>query len=681
MANPFDNLSNEELIGLLGGGGLTFDQQMKIATAPRSSSSSSSNFSTSSQDPAQFAENMKFLREQLRDSSLGREQKTAIDKYLAQLQERNQRFVELKSAQDNLIKVAEQRETARQGDNNRRESARQANLKAAVDQYQTALSLIPQMGQLAIEESKRVQSILQDGGDFLARAFESRGGTSPLATVSQADQINAVMSAMSTIRQQINDALAGGPPDPNSGAFDGGAYQPPSLSGGFGAQLGEMPTLNIPTQPPTPEAAPSATGGGGFAGAAAQAPQSQQPLAPVPTPGYVWGDPAMDGYSVATAGDSRGPVMGSPQLGGGPVLQEDGSRVQAVDGGFVRFLPNGDVVQPNGQTINERVNTSLPGYRIPGGNAQDRYQNAMRGASQEVIDQITWGPKRLGGFLGGLYDMTPAGQRAARKGMSGYAEGGMTREGAFIVGDHPSGMPMGTEEMVVNPTNAPIKVIPNAQNVGFSRYATGTGNTDWMAGNTAFTGMDPQQAAAYAQATPGLRGGSYVPTPEARGGFLAEAGAGLARPTANMTYQGQQVDQRQVGFNSQGTYYSQGGKAVYEKDLDSNTGWRPRPNFTTQKELVEMARRTSPPALQALFNNTAVPAATALKSTVPGEEVYMKTPTARQWMALTPEEQKAAMARYNVEFNAGAGYVPNRIAAQYGSTGSRQRGFVGAAGL
>jgi len=68
----------------------------------------------------------------------------------------------------------------------------------------------------------------------------------------------------------------------------------------------------------------------------------------------------------------------------------------------------------------------------------------------------------------------------ARRGMAG---GGFTTEPEFLVGDRMDGMPSGTEEMIVNPTGAPIQVIPNRQlqmggggpRLAMPRFAAGTG--------------------------------------------------------------------------------------------------------------------------------------------------------------------------------------------------------------
>ena len=60
----------------------------------------------------------------------------------------------------------------------------------------------------------------------------------------------------------------------------------------------------------------------------------------------------------------------------------------------------------------------------------------------------------------------------------GMAKGGMTTAGLFKVGDSKSGAPTGYEEMIINPTGAPIGVVPNEMisryNNSVPRYANGT---------------------------------------------------------------------------------------------------------------------------------------------------------------------------------------------------------------
>jgi hypothetical protein len=74
-------------------------------------------------------------------------------------------------------------------------------------------------------------------------------------------------------------------------------------------------------------------------------------------------------------------------------------------------------------------------------------------------------------------------------GSGGMAKGGMTTEEQFIVGDRRDGKPAGTEELIINPTKAPIKVVPNNELPKYfggtmpARYADGTDNQpskEWL---------------------------------------------------------------------------------------------------------------------------------------------------------------------------------------------------------
>lgn len=83
-------------------------------------------------------------------------------------------------------------------------------------------------------------------------------------------------------------------------------------------------------------------------------------------------------------------------------------------------------------------------------------------------------------------------------GTTGLALGGLTRSGQFIVGDSKSGRPTGYEELIINPTGAPIKVIPNNEvqryygGTSVPRYAigtTGTGDNPSDNGGTSLAGF------------------------------------------------------------------------------------------------------------------------------------------------------------------------------------------------
>lgn len=86
------------------------------------------------------------------------------------------------------------------------------------------------------------------------------------------------------------------------------------------------------------------------------------------------------------------------------------------------------------------------------------------------------------------------------------AAGGMTRDGKFIVGDSRSGRPTGYEELIVNPTNAPIRVVPNSE---IARYYGGT--------------MTPRYADGTADNPTGSVFGTEMQDTTAARNFLAQA--------------------------------------------------------------------------------------------------------------------------------------------------------------
>ncbi len=69
------------------------------------------------------------------------------------------------------------------------------------------------------------------------------------------------------------------------------------------------------------------------------------------------------------------------------------------------------------------------------------------------------------------------GRRTAWNRTPKMAEGGYTTAPEFMVGDRKDGRPTGTEEIVRNPTGAPLQVMPNRGQLGIPRYATGTYTT------------------------------------------------------------------------------------------------------------------------------------------------------------------------------------------------------------
>ena len=326
--------------------------------------------------------------------------------YNSQLAARQQAIDQFEAAQNRLIQVAGQKE-----------QGRQADLRAAVDQWQTAMNLIPQMGQLAIQESERVQGILQNGGDFLARAFESRGGASPLAKVTQADQINAIGSSLANLRNMVSQNTAGGP-------AGGGGYQAPQLDqsgGGFGGAgaPGPAPTYTPYQMPSAPAVSapagsapvsPSSGGGGGFT-ATAPAYNAATDLDP-------WESPLSD--TMAGAAEWQA-AAGQPSGGNAPA-----STVTAPD---YQSAP---------------TDTSYPTTQVNPRKQQD-YENLLRWQRQGQLANT--------GSISGFGE---------------YAKGGYTTEPVFLGNEEGA-------ELFINPTGAPIQVVDaKATKRMVPGFATGT---------------------------------------------------------------------------------------------------------------------------------------------------------------------------------------------------------------
>ena len=126
------------------------------------------------------------------------------------------------------------------------ENARQANLEAALRQFETRANLIPEFGDLALRESDAQRQILSQGGDFLYRAFRSQGQDSPLPLVTQAD-------LMAHLRQQLAQLNGIIPPEAlKSGTTSIGGFSiPAAAQAPTLAPAGAAPTLTPAAAPPT----------------------------------------------------------------------------------------------------------------------------------------------------------------------------------------------------------------------------------------------------------------------------------------------------------------------------------------------------------------------------------------------------------------------------------------------
>lgn len=134
-----------------------------------------------------------------------------------------------------------------------------AELSARTAGFQTAAGLVPQLGNLALNQSEFAANQTKNPSDFLARAFATRGGTSPLGFVSQADLINqlsqqvagfnSALSQFGNFNPSINPAVATQPQQ------------------GFVAPAVQQPAPQPPTQAaPTDEQRAAALRAAGFTG-------------------------------------------------------------------------------------------------------------------------------------------------------------------------------------------------------------------------------------------------------------------------------------------------------------------------------------------------------------------------------------------------------------------------------
>lgn len=216
-----------------------------------------------------------------------------------------------------------------------------------------------------------------------------------------------------------------------------------------------------------------------------------------------------------------------------------------------------------------------------------------------------------------------------KAGIQQYASGGFTQEGKFITGDSKSGKPTGNEEMIVNPTNAPLMVVPNEEMGsmgGMPSYAYGT------------FGPDTEQ---------GAKDSYYKAQEDAYGGAGMEVPAGLGNPTYNVG--GQMVDK--------GTFSS------WAQSVGSMNARRERNRPVTQEELINLGKQNLAPGASAALYGGRIPSARPVGQLTLG-----------RLSRLAPGELQALNTQLGVEFNTD---LENEIALlqqRFGPVVNRARG-------
>jgi hypothetical protein len=229
-----------------------------------------------------------------------------------------------------------------------------------------------------------------------------------------------------------------------------------------------------------------------------------------------------------------------------------------------------------------------------------------------------------------------------RAGIQQYATGGFTQEGKFITGDSKSGKPTGNEEMIVNPTNAPIMIIPNDQldeGMGqLPRYAMGT--------------IDMSQQAISGYGSKNADGSDFIPNqwngdPNTWGkGDVPRMGESLT-PMFNL----------EDWFNGTGpgsTGGSTGG------NFRRNLG---RLKSISQQELINMGKANLAPGAAAALYGGRIPNARPVGQLTPGK-----------LSRLTPGELDALNSQLGVEFDTDLETEMSLLSQRFGPVVNRARG-------
>jgi hypothetical protein len=284
-----------------------------------------------------------------------------------------------------------------------------------------------------------------------------------------------------------------------------------------------------------------------------------------------------------------------------------------------------------------------------------------------------------------------------KAGIQQFANGGFTQEGKFITGDSKSGKPTGNEEMIVNPTNAPIMVIPNDQMQGemgrLPRYALGSvGVSDPYGGNWAeklsagqwgkpqdpnFGFDEPAPRSSQMLGSWDSPGNPYHKDYWQQGGHSQINGAGMLtdwqRPDEDqiqwLSLRGSQFDQ------SGGRYRPGAGAAAHAamQQWNDTQGFRylkkpsgQAPQQVSQQDLINTGKANLAPGAAAALYGGRIPNARPVGQLTPGK-----------LGRLTPGELQALNSQLGVEFNTNLETEMGLLQQRFGPVVNRARGRLG----
>jgi len=382
-------------------------------------------------------------------------------------------------------------------------SGRATDISGAGTARSQDITLQGQQFNNALDLQKYVNGLINNPTDFVNRARLS-AGLAPLGggMITQADLVNAAKNAMGSQNfQTVRDAFLPAPfvtaPKTALPQFAGPA---PVMPRGA-ANVPVVPPVVAPkvTTQPTPVTNPAASTIPAWAAALAANPQyNGSAFTPV------------TGAAVPTGAGGGG-------TGGGGALNDPG------DMGGVRT------------DAGYNPNYVAPDYSAP---YVDYSPLPISGYSADEGDM--GGLSEPAGFsYNSLYDPGDMGGSRTDMGGDGMAYGGATRDSRFIVGDRRDGQPSGNEEMIINPTRAPIQVVPNSR---LAAYYGGTMPDRFAGGTNSRLGMYPRYADGVLPSVQGAPVGSLSPvtqqdlvnsareySPPAVGSLLGDRGAFEAR--------------------------------------------------------------------------------------------------------------------------------------------------------
>ena len=366
----------------------------------------------------------------------------------------------------------------RAGDQSAALSGRATDINAASNARTQDITLQGQQFNNALDLQKYVNGLINSPTDFVNRGRLS-AGLAPLGggRITQADLVNAAKNAMGSQNfQTVRDALL---PTP----FVTAAKTPIT---DFSKPAGTTPTGTTPTVP----AIPLMPTGGAVSQANFDRMQAYARNQPAPV------NPVNPNQNTWTVGQN-------------PTTQEQ-VLINMQNAGLPNFMIQQQLqsmgLMPAPAPVPTPVTSSQNTQMLSSDNAPDAGPLGAPAAAsapataQESAEHFA-GKEGLSSTFGGAGPAVTSDDTYGMESLSNstapgddtsfpdYAYGGATRDERFIVGDRRDGRPAGTEEMIINPTRAPIQVVPNSR---LAAYYGGTMPNHFAGGTDSRLGMYPR---------------------------------------------------------------------------------------------------------------------------------------------------------------------------------------------